>query len=879
MPPEQLAEKALAQVAVRASTDRDGAPSGAPDASLPPSPILLPSDATKVTEAAEATEPAPPTRTASVLEALGALSPRALLGYGASNADASSAGGNGDGANGGTEEAPLEPLGVYRDSTQARREELNVPAAPPASEEDGSSGSWSCSIGIATGQAFCGVVGSKSRHEYTVMGDCVNLAARLMAHAGKEKLGVLADVVTYRKSDAKKLDTTRLTETTRVERRVEYTTLDAVKMKGKADLIQIFKPEKMVFKGGVERKMIEHNGRAEELAKLRKMFAMLHTYGAGGLIILNGERGSGKGELVKSLANAGKTTCMQVLTGKEDSAKKVGAGEAVELPDVHVSPEDEEILERAPAFAAWHQVFEKALKLVVTKRLGTDGAKSATPSTLRSTEAKVVRELLEAHVVTSPTHLGYLHELNAVFGRVVVPAPRGYQPPQASTRARETAQLAVALLTEIAKDFHLLILLHIVTSSNTSVALSMDSWKVANHVARAAAQRKPPDKTLMLVIVSRSTMFSTNNADVEEIVSLASDYLDPIVPFADEKRILVLDPLNERRRTNYLFELLRKNYAPKLDPAGVPDQLVEYVSEVAGGVPLQIEEVVHALIKQKKVHFVAPESSEDGVARCHCADADELADPARTEIPHKIINAAERFYSGLPGRHQLIVKLISPLESFSINMVTSMLAEHVKMGGAELTNKGLLLEMKDLVQQGVFIEVPPTAYILEHDLCPTEGYAFVNKLMQRQVANIMLQRERDNISEHMAELQRATAAHRKKEADEALLAEQNKLEVVKVALGSHGAHSKARSKRMSLASRVASRSASSKRSAAAELVGGGAGDTSTVREATRVPTPKSKARSIRNRFRFGKSSKSSAETVAVVQVDLQSADPSAAQHE
>ena len=222
MPPEQLAEKALAQVAVRASTDRDGAPSGAPDASLPPSPILLPSDATKVTEAAEATEPAPPTRTASVLEALGALSPRALLGYGASNADASSAGGNGDGANGGTEEAPLEPLGVYRDSTQARREELNVPAAPPASEEDGSSGSWSCSIGIATGQAFCGVVGSKSRHEYTVMGDCVNLAARLMAHAGKEKLGVLADVVTYRKSDAKKLDTTRLTETTRVERRVEY---------------------------------------------------------------------------------------------------------------------------------------------------------------------------------------------------------------------------------------------------------------------------------------------------------------------------------------------------------------------------------------------------------------------------------------------------------------------------------------------------------------------------------------------------------------------------------------------------------------------------------------------------------------------------------
>ena len=62
-------------------------------------------------------------------------------------------------------------------------------------------------------------------------------------------------------------------------------------------------------------------------------------------------------------------------------------------------------------------------------------------------------------------------------------------------------------------------------------------------------------------------------------------------------------PRSAGRRTNYLFELLRKNYAPKLDPAGVPDQLVEYVSEVAGGVPLQIEEVVHALIKQKKVRI------------------------------------------------------------------------------------------------------------------------------------------------------------------------------------------------------------------------------------------------------------------------------------
>ena len=42
-------------------------------------------------------------------------------------------------------------------------------------------------VGVSTGMAFCGVIGSKFRREYTLMGDAVNLSARLM---GKGMCGV-----------------------------------------------------------------------------------------------------------------------------------------------------------------------------------------------------------------------------------------------------------------------------------------------------------------------------------------------------------------------------------------------------------------------------------------------------------------------------------------------------------------------------------------------------------------------------------------------------------------------------------------------------------------------------------------------------------------
>ncbi len=53
-----------------------------------------------------------------------------------------------------------------------------------------------CGIGVATGEVVAGFVGTRERFEYTVIGDVVNLAARLCEEAKGKKVPVLADSTT-----------------------------------------------------------------------------------------------------------------------------------------------------------------------------------------------------------------------------------------------------------------------------------------------------------------------------------------------------------------------------------------------------------------------------------------------------------------------------------------------------------------------------------------------------------------------------------------------------------------------------------------------------------------------------------------------------------
>lgn len=81
-------------------------------------------------------------------------------------------------------------------------------------------------FGVTTGKAYCGLCGSASRREYTVLGDSVNLAARLMASAARDS--ILADEAT------KKLASVE----------VRFRALDPLRVKGKSLAVPIFEPSR-----------------------------------------------------------------------------------------------------------------------------------------------------------------------------------------------------------------------------------------------------------------------------------------------------------------------------------------------------------------------------------------------------------------------------------------------------------------------------------------------------------------------------------------------------------------------------------------------------------------------------------------------------------
>lgn len=137
--------------------------------------------------------------------------------------------------------------------------------------------------GVNRGHVFVGDLGGPTRRTFTVMGDAVNLAARLMQHAGAGQIVSSFDV----------LD--------RADTRFDVTELEPFHVKGKS------RPIRAAVLGAPRADDADQHighigfvGRAEELDLLDGMAAMAGA-GAGCLVEVSGEPGIGKSRLVREV--------------------------------------------------------------------------------------------------------------------------------------------------------------------------------------------------------------------------------------------------------------------------------------------------------------------------------------------------------------------------------------------------------------------------------------------------------------------------------------------------------------------------------------------------------------------------------------------------
>nr|WP_246385348.1 adenylate/guanylate cyclase domain-containing protein [Armatimonas rosea] len=181
----------------------------------------------------------------------------------------------------------LPPLAHEDDATRAVRAALGVAALAE-------SAGLVVSVGVATGPVFCGAIGSSQRCEYTMLGDTINVAARIMA-AGQ---GVRCESTTM----------------AACAHTLRFNPLGSLSIRGRSEPVVLGEPQAFEASAAPSRTVSLVGRHAEQRRFTERLEA-----GRGGLILVEGEAGIGKSCLVAHFLEQAQAKGVPTLLGAGDS--------------------------------------------------------------------------------------------------------------------------------------------------------------------------------------------------------------------------------------------------------------------------------------------------------------------------------------------------------------------------------------------------------------------------------------------------------------------------------------------------------------------------------------------------------------------------------